>query len=110
MQEKINNKIDSAFESIENIQRATAPDFFFTRLEARMLREKKNVWEKISSFIARPAVAFGCMAVILIMNSVFIFSNIVNDEGAVMANELATVDEYSQVSTGLYELENLRPQ
>ena len=109
MQEKLNKKIADALASVEGIQRAAAPDFFYARLEGRMLREK-NVWEKISSFVARPAIAFGCMAVIILMNSFIIFSDLNRKDSNVPASELASVDEYTEISnSSLFEFENIKP-
>lgn len=109
MREKLNKKINDALGSIDDIQRAAAPDFFYTRLEGRMLGQK-NFWEKISSFITRPSIAFACIAIIVLMNSWIIFSNINNEKNDTQQNtELATVDEYSMVSSSLYEFENSNP-
>lgn len=108
MQEKISKKMEDALQSIDGIEKASAPAFFFTRLEARMQREK-NVWEKVSSFIASPAVAFSCISFVIMMNAYIIFTSPEQDAVAQQANELATVDEYSQVSSNLYEFENNKP-
>lgn len=101
----INKKIDDALQSINNISKASPPPFFFTRLEARMLNEK-NIWSKMSSFFARPAIAFACICLVIMINVAVIFTSI-NSQGsyAQPSNEVAAVDEYSQVTTGLYELE-----
>ncbi|MEO6136596.1 MAG: hypothetical protein ABIP35_15685 [Ginsengibacter sp.] len=110
MQEKnINKKIDDALESISNIQRAAVPDYFYTRLEGRMLREK-STWETISSFITRPAIAIAAVCIILMMNFYTIISTANTEEVSAQKNvELAAVDEYSQVSSAIYEFENNTP-
>ena len=111
MQEKnINKKVDDALESISNIQRASAPDFFFTRLEGRMLREK-SAWETISSFITRPAIAIASVCIILMMNLYTIVSTASQDDPAASQRnvELAAMDEYTQVSSAIYEFENTNP-
>ena len=104
MQEKSNNKIDEAMHSIDGIKKASPTPFFFTRLEARMQKEK-NVWEKISSFIAQPSIALACIFLVIMINAFVIFSS----SNKKQANDLATVDEYSQVTTTLYEFENIKP-
>lgn len=109
MMEEINKKINDALGSIDDLPRASAPDYFFTRLEGRMLREK-NSWERISSFISRPAIAIASVSIILIMNFYTIFYTSQHEEGTVtQSTELAAVDEYSQVSSGIYEFENNNP-
>ena len=101
----INKKIDDALQSIDNISKASPRPFFFTRLEARMLNEK-NIWNKMSSFFARPVIAFACICLVIMINIAVIFTSINSQESyAQPGNEVAAVDEYNQVTTGLYELE-----
>ncbi len=109
MQENFNKKIEDAIHSIDSIQKASPPPFFFTRLEARMQREK-NIWEKITSFIAQPAIAFACVCLVIMINAFVIFSS--SNSKKIVAqqnNELATVDEYSQITGTFYEIENIKP-
>ncbi len=110
MDEKLNREIDKAMQSIDGIGKASPPPFFFTRLEARMQKEKeKSRWETISSFLP-PVVAFACICLIIIINAAVIFStsNFKNTTGE-PTNELATADEYNSVSTPLYEFVNSKP-
>ena len=101
----INKKIDDALNSMDNISRASPLPFFFTRLEARMLNEK-NVWNKMSSFFARPAIAFACVCLVIMINLMVIFTSINSQQSyAQTSNEVAAADEYNQVATDLYELE-----
>lgn len=113
MQEKIHKKIEEALHSIDGIHKAAPRSFFFTRLEARMQREK-NVWEKISSFVARPAIEFAGICLIIMINAMVIFSssdtsNTVVSQNQNQNSELATVDEYSQANVTLYDYENIKP-
>lgn len=106
--EYINKKVDEALNSLDNIEKASPRPFFFTRLEARMQNEK-NIWSRISSFVARPVIAFTCICFVLIMNTMVIL--ISNNSGNTLqtGSELATADEYSQVTTNIYEFENAKP-
>lgn len=105
----INKKIDEVLHSLDSIHKASPRPFLFTRLEARMQAEK-NPWVKLSSFVVRPVVAFTCICFVLIVNVMVIL--MVNKPGnfqAQQGNELVTADEYSQVSSTLYEFENNKP-
>ena len=105
----VHKKVDEVMHSVDGIKRASPRPFLFTRLEARMLNEK-NIWIKLSSFVARPVVAFACICFVLIINAMVIF--LLNSAGSSLTqqgSELATVDEYSQVSSTLYEFENTKP-
>ncbi len=101
----INKKVEDALDSIDNISKASPRPYFFTRLEARMLNEK-NVWNKMSSFFARPVIALACICVVVMINLAVIFNSINSQQSyAQTGSEVAAVDEYNQVTTGLYELE-----
>ncbi len=107
--EFINKKIEETMRSMDNMERATPRPFLFTRLEARMESEK-NMWNKVSSFVARPMVAFACICFVLILNAMIIFlSGTSGNSLTQQGSELATADEYSQVSYNLYDFENSKP-
>jgi hypothetical protein len=108
-EDNVNKKIDAAFDSLDHIQKAEIRPFLFTRIEARM-RDKRSTWGKISSFVGRPVIAFACIFFVLIINaSVILFSNNSTSSITQSSSELATADEYSQVSSTLYEFENPKP-
>lgn len=109
MQERFNKKIGDVMRSLDDIKKASPSPFFFTRLEARMEREK-SVWETISSFVAKPIVAFACICLIIMINAAVIFSSENSRKSASSQNnEIATVDEYNQVSSTFYEFVNTKP-
>lgn len=109
MQENLNKKVEDAMCSLDGLKQASPDPFFFTRLEARMQRER-GAWDKISSFVAKPIVAFACICLVITINAVVIFST-TDSQKAInsQSNELATVDEYTQVSSTLYEFVNTNP-
>ncbi|MEO6837066.1 MAG: hypothetical protein ABI261_06060 [Ginsengibacter sp.] len=108
MQKKIDKRIEDALSSFDEIKKASPGPFFFTRLEARMNREK-GIWEEISSFVARPLVAFACICMIIMINATVIVSSEKSNTASNQNNELATVDEYSQLSSTFYEFVNTKP-
>jgi hypothetical protein len=109
MQEKFIKKMEDTLHSIDGIEKASPRPFFFTRLEARMNREK-NAWEKIASFVARPVVALASISLVMMINAVDVFYSSDSKEATASQNtEIATVDEYSQVSVIFYEYENTKP-
>ena len=109
MQENLNKKVEDAMRSLDGIKQASSDPFFFTRLEARMQRER-GAWEKISSFVAKPIIAFACICLVIMINAVVIFSSTDSQKNTnSQSNELATVDEYTQISSTLYEFVNTNP-
>ena len=109
MQKDINRKIEDALSSLDDIKKASPTPFFFTRLEARMHR-KKNVWDEVSSFVSRPVIVFAGILLIFLINASVIFtSSNLSAASEKQNSELATVDEYSQVSSSFYEFVNTKP-
>ena len=105
----IEKKIDDSLRSIEHVDRASMPPYFFTRLEARM-QKGQTFWEKMTALIANPVFAFGSICIILFLN-IYVIASSPNDgmNMAQQTTEFASVDEYSQISSNVFELENLNP-
>lgn len=109
MHENSDKKVEDAMRSLDGLKQVSPDPFFFTRLEARMQRER-GAWDKISSFVAKPIVAFACICLVIMLNAVVIFSTTDSQKDInSQSNELATVDEYTQVSSTLYEFVNTNP-
>ncbi|HZI69269.1 MAG TPA: hypothetical protein VFD44_06145 [Hanamia sp.] len=108
MDHSLNKKIDEAMQSLNGIEKASPAPYFFTRLEARMQREK-SAWEWISSFVAKPVVAFVCISLVILINAAVILSSTSLVNSSSQNSELATADEYNSVSAQMYEFENTIP-
>ncbi len=76
----MNNKnTDEILDSLKGIKRAAAPDFFYTRLRARMEREQEksaasNWW------VLRPAYAAALIAVVIVVNLAVVFTRNLSSE------------------------------
>ena len=68
-----NSKIEEILGSLDGTQRATAPDFFYTRLKAR--REKGLEPATPRPWILRPAFALTVLVGVLLINAAVIFQN-----------------------------------
>ena len=66
--ENINELIDEALSSVDDIKRAAAKPFLLTRIYAKMNKGTESVWEKAGWFIGRPAVAFAGLCMIILIN------------------------------------------
>lgn len=65
----IEQRIDRALESLDGLQRAQPAPWFYTRLRARLERDEPvTVWERVGSFLSRPAVVVAGLCVILLVN------------------------------------------
>lgn len=68
MNNEKNNRIEQILNSLNGNQRAEVPEFFYTRLKARMERElgQENINNKF--WILRPAYALVTLVVVLVIN------------------------------------------
>jgi len=109
MNENINKRINEVMRSLDGIEKASPRPFFFTRLEARLQRQKSR-WEVVSSFLSKPVVAIACICLIIMINAMVIFSSTnLKSSTDQQNNELATADEYNSISAPLYEFVNSTP-
>jgi hypothetical protein len=65
-----NKKIEEILSSFDGTQRAAVPDFFYTRLKARM--QKGFEPETKKSGVLRPAFALTVLAAVLLINAIVI--------------------------------------
>lgn len=65
----IEKLVEETLESLQGIKRAGPKPFFFTRLQSRIFRDEDSGWEKLYTFLARPAVALGLVTLILLLNT-----------------------------------------
>ena len=61
-------KIEDVLNSLGGMSRAKAPDFFYTRLKARMDGEMELAGGTIGRLLTRPALALTLAVIILVMN------------------------------------------
>ena len=70
MNNEQNKKVEEILGSLDGMQRSTAPDFFYTRLKARMEKGYESATPK--SWILRPAYALSALLVIVLVNAAVI--------------------------------------
>ncbi|MBS1735875.1 MAG: hypothetical protein JSS98_04635 [Bacteroidetes bacterium] len=113
MKNKFEKEVESAFSGIDGIKRAKAPDWFYTKLEAKMLRQanpSKGYWENVSAWLTRPAVVLAGLFLILFLNATVLYlkPSSTNDSVATASEQTAS-DEYKQVSATLFDYETIKP-
>lgn len=68
------NKIEEILSSADNCQRAGVPDFFYTRLKAKMERLATPA-PTSRSWVLKPAFAMAAVVAVLILNAFIILQN-----------------------------------
>lgn len=105
MENKRNNNIEDILNSLDGSQRATVPDFFYTRLKARM--EKELVAKPKRSWMLRPVYAVAGLFLILAFNAVVFLNNNKNETTVVDDTDIAQQSiaaEYMTDMTYVYDL------
>lgn len=98
-------KIETTLNSLDHVTRVGPGPFFFTRVEARLSRKDRTIWENISGFIAQPAVAFTVICLIISLNTLVILNQEktpgISDQTSYIIPEESDVD-----TIAYYEEEN----
>lgn len=79
------NKAENILESLNGIERAAAPDYFYTRLQARM----HNEVEEKPFFLFRPAFITPALGIVLLVNifSLFEMKKVQPGEGTITGKQ-----------------------
>lgn len=102
--QEIENRIETALNSLDHVSRIGPGPFFYTRVLARLSRKDRTSWEKISSFISQPAIAFAVVCLVISINTIVIFqtekspiiteqSNLTSTDDAAESDIIAFYDE-----------------
>ncbi|MBM3415424.1 MAG: hypothetical protein FJY20_03050 [Bacteroidetes bacterium] len=83
MQAGKSNKIEEILNSLDGLQKATAPGFFYPRLKARLEKEILPAATKPAG-ILRPAYALAALAVVLLINATVILTR--NNSGEIVSS------------------------
>jgi hypothetical protein len=65
--EKIQQEIGKTLQCLDDVKRAEANPFLFTRIKARM-NKKAGVWEQAFSFVSRPIIAVAIVLIVMAVN------------------------------------------
>lgn len=99
------NRIEQILESLDSSQRISAPDFFYTRLKARMQKEQER--GKSGVAVLRPAYALAFLVLVLLINISVILKSAKTTETTISDSETAQsiAAEYSiNDNNNLYDL------
>jgi phage-related minor tail protein len=103
----IDKLVEETLDSLDGIGRAKANPFLFTRVQAR-LQGGKSVWDRVTSYIARPAVALAMLCLVIVSNAAVLYWQAGSDE-TMDQGQLALTEEYSQTVSSFYEDVNPEP-
>ena len=108
--EQINKLIEETLNSLDNVTRAEAKPYLLTRINARLSKVTESAWERAGRLIARPAVAFTGLCMVLLINVMVVMFN--KSSSPATATEQAVqapADEFSYTVATIYDNENTQP-
>jgi hypothetical protein len=86
-----NKRTERVLGSLDGLQKAMAPDFFYTRLTGRMQREEEPVRKPF--FLLRPVFITAALSVVLIIN-IFSLTQL-NKKTTKQTNSPATIESFA---------------
>ena len=95
------HKIEEALGSLDGMQRAKAPAFFYTRLKARLEKELEYGNSPLVRLLTRPALALSIGIIVLVLNTTVIMQLWKHDPKPA-TTENAPVVAASDYSMGTY--------
>ena len=110
-----NKHLEEILGSLDGSQRAAVPDFFFTRLKARMLArleggekgfEQEQGFKK--SWLLRPAFAITALAVVLLINTMVILKDDASKDDGMKDNAANDVETLQSIAAE-YSLNDNNP-
>ncbi len=93
----IHRRTEEALNSLEGLAKAGPGPYFYTRLEARMNKEKKSVLDQVVFMLNRPVVAIGLALFVIAVNTTVVLQK---NESSPLADqtEMTVSEEYNLVS------------
>ncbi len=106
--ENINNWVNEALNSLDDVKKATGKPYLLTRLNAKIQNNSSSVWDNVLQFISKPLIAAACMLVVVAVNVIVIAKNY-NTNATPINDQIVGVDEYNTNITALNYTENIEP-
>lgn len=99
-----NRKIEDILNSLDRVEKASAPGFFYTRLKARM--EREMVTEAHRSWKLRPVFAFAALLLVILINTAVFLKGNQPENNTASETEIfqSIASEYSLNSNLTYEI------
>ena len=102
--QQIQQEVEKTLNSLDNIQRAEASPYLFTRVKAALQKEEKSFWTIATGFLSKPVVAIATILITIMINAA-VFFNAPSSE-AVQNNqngEQIFASDYDLTATTFYD-------
>lgn len=103
MKTDYNKKTEEILNSLDTIHKAAAPDFFYTRLRARM--EKESEVPATRPWILRPVYTFAALVIVLLVNAFVLFKENGAKQTTTTVDPMQSIAaEYNLNDNSLYDI------
>lgn len=103
MKTDYDKKTEEILSSLDKIQKAVAPDFFYTRLKARM--EKESEVPAARPWVLRPVYTFAALVIILLINAFVLFKENSTNQTTTTVDPMQSIAaEYNLNDNSLYDI------
>ncbi|WEK35686.1 MAG: hypothetical protein P0Y53_24635 [Candidatus Pseudobacter hemicellulosilyticus] len=103
-------KIEEVLNSLDGLQRAQAPAFFYTRLRARMDNELENARSGLlGRLLTRPALSLSLAAIIVLLNITTITRMWNQDSQYTESSQQTATTDYALATYAVYDEGGLEP-
>ena len=97
-------RIEDILNSLDDVRRAEANPFFYTRLMAK-INGRDSRWEKLASLISKPAFAIAVVVLFLVINFAVLYGSSSNASSASQdTSSLAVENDYGLSVSSLYDI------
>ncbi|HYE54793.1 MAG TPA: hypothetical protein VD996_08125 [Chitinophagaceae bacterium] len=103
---QIEREVEETLSSLNGLRRATPKPFLFTRVQARMQQTGKSAWERLTAYLARPAIAMAVLMLVLLSNSAVMYWQSKTDDMASNEQPQPALTEEYALASSFYEDEN----
>jgi hypothetical protein len=101
----IQQEVEKTLQSLDGVKRAEANPYLFTRIKARM--QQNTPWERISSFVSRPVIAFATLLLIMAINAFVVLSSDSNEGNGTEIAVTDIAEDYKLATSTNYEYETV---
>lgn len=106
---EIEKLVEDTLDSFDGMARAKANPFLYTRVEARLRQGSKSIWEQVTAYVARPAVALAMLILVIFTNAAVMYLGSNSPDIASDQAQLALTEEYNQSVSSYFDVENPEP-
>jgi hypothetical protein len=108
---EIEQQVDETLRSLDQVERAKANPFLFTRVQARLSASPKTIWETLTSYLSKPVIAMAMLCMVILTNAAVVYWQAGPDDMVAVNDQqqLALTEEYHITVASIYEDETPEP-